>query len=367
MKFVCDKSTILREIAVAQEIISSRNVLSILSNVLLEAENNTLTIKATDLKVGFETNIPVEVLEPGSTTVFCEKFLSIIRSLPDGEIEFEQQEARLIIRPLTKKIDFQLKSIASDKYPELQNIGDDQYFSIAQSDIIEMITQTVFAVSDDETRYFMNGVYFEKQEGALVMVATDGRRLSYIKKDVSGQIPDFSPVIIPPKILNLVKKLSSGEGEMQIAVSEKYIFIRFDNQSIFSNLIDGQFPNYHRVIPEQQPHTIKLDKKAFMDALKRVSLLVEQKSRRIYLNVNEDIILLTSEESEIGIAKEEILCDYKGAETSIAMNYLYLEEPLKVIEGDTIAILFSEAAKAISIVSEPQKDYLHIVMPMQID
>ncbi len=367
MKFTCDKNTIAREISIAQEIISSRNVLSILSNVLLEADNNTLSIKATDLKVGFETTIPVDVEESGSTTVFCDKFLGILRSLPEGEVEFEQQDARLIISPKTKKINFQLKSIASDKYPELQNIDEDKYFSIPQQDILDMITQTVFAVSDDETRFFMNGVYFEKEEEALVMVATDGRRLSYIKKNITGTIPDFSPVIIPPKILNLIKKLSSGEGEMQIAVSEKYIFVRFDNQSIFSNLIDGQFPNYQRVIPEQQPHALKLEKKPLLDALKRVSLLVEQKSRRIYLNINEDVILLNSEESEIGSAKEEIPCEYKGTEASIALNYVYLEEPLKVIEEDKISLLFSEASKAITIVSEPEKEYLHIVMPMQID
>mgnify|MGYP006281621353 FL=1 len=367
MKFVCDKNALFREIAIAQEIISSRNVLSILSNVLLEAENNSLTIKATDLKVGFETVIPVDVLEPGSTTVYCDKYLGILRTLPDGDIEFEQQDARLIIRPVAKKIDFQLKSIASEKYPELQSIGDEHYFSIPQQDVIEMITQTVFAVSDDETRYFMNGVYFEKDGDALVMVATDGRRLSYIKKETSGQIPDFSPVIIPPKVLGLIKKLASGEGEIEMAVSEKYFFVRFDNQSIFSNLIDGQFPNYQRVIPETQPHSIVLDKGDLTDALRRVSLLVEQKSRRIYLSINEGVILLKSEESEIGMAKEEISCDFNGPETSIALNYVYLEEPLRVMDTDKIAILFSEPSKAITLVSEPKDDYLHIVMPMQID
>ncbi len=270
MRFVCDKDTLLREIAIAQEIISSRNVLSILSNVLLEADQNTLNIKATDLKVGFETAIPVDVSEAGSTTVFCEKFLGIIRSLPEGEIEFEQQDSRLIIRPVAKKIDFQLKSIASEKYPELQSTGEDNYFSLPQSEIIDMITQTIFAVSDDETRYFMNGVYLEKVEDSLIMVATDGRRLSFTKKESSSRIPDFSPIIIPPKILGLIKKLASGEGDIRMAVSEKYLFVRFDNRSIFSNLIDGQFPNYQRVIPDAQAHRILLEKKDLMDALRRV-------------------------------------------------------------------------------------------------
>jgi DNA polymerase III subunit beta len=367
MKFTCDKNSILREIAIAQDIISSRNVLSILSNVLIEAANDTLYIKATDLKVGFETKIPVQAQEPGSTTVFCEKFLGILRALPDGEIEFEQQDSRLIIRPVGKKIDFQLKSITAEKFPELQNVSEDKYFSLAQKDLIEMISQTIFAVSDDETRYFMNGVYLEKKEDGLIMVATDGRRLSFIQKPYESEVPDFDPIIIPPKVLGIVRKLISGEGNIDIAVSEKYIFFRFEGQSIFSNLIEGQFPNYQRVIPETQENSIKVDKKDFMEALKRVSLLVEQKSRRIYLSVNGDVLMLKSEESDIGVAKEEVACEFSGPETNIALNYVYLEEPLKVIDEDSISIQFTEPTKAITVVSDPNKDYLHIVMPMQID
>ena len=367
MKFTCDKNTILREISIAQDIISSRNALSILSNVLLEADNNTLTLKATDLKVGFETKIPVEVSTPGSTTIFCEKFLGILRSLPEGEIEFEQVEQRLVIRPLFKKIDFQLKIITSDKYPELQSVSEDKYFSIPQQDIIEMISQTIFAISDDETRYFMNGVYLEQQEGNLVMVATDGRRLSYISRKFEQNIQDFDGVIVPPKILGLIKKLASGEGDLSVAVTEKNLFVQFDNQKISSNLIEGQFPNYKRVIPESQEYNLTVKKDELLNALKRVSLLVELKSRRIYINLGENIFTLNSEESEIGIAKEEIECEYSGPEMSIALNYLYLLEPLKVINSEDVNIEFTESNKALSLNSVPGGDYFHIVMPMQLD
>jgi DNA polymerase-3 subunit beta len=367
MQFVCDKNTILREITIASDIISSRNALSILSNVLLEIEDDHLRIKATDLKVSFETVLPVEVITPGSTTVFCDKFSSILRSLPDGEVEFEQQEARLVIRPKDKKIDFQLKSIASDRFPELQQISEDKYFRVNQKDIIEMITQTIFAVSEDETRYYMNGVFFEKQDSSLVMVATDGRRLSYIKKECEEAIPDFEGVIIPPKVLGLIKKLASGEGELSIAVSEKSIFVSFDNLKLASNLIEGQFPNYSRVIPQEQEHSITVEKAPFLEALKRVSLLVEQKSRRVYLSLMDDVLTLSSEESEIGIAKEELPCDYKGEDANIALNYLYLEDPLKVIEEEEVNIRFTEVNKAITLQPIPQGDYFHIVMPMQLD
>ncbi len=367
MKFTCDKASILREVSVAQDIISSRNALSILSNVLIEVADNTLILKATDLKVGFETQFPVDVAVPGSTTVYCDKFLGILRSLPEGEVEFEQQDTRLVIRPLFKKIDFQLKSITSDKYPEIQEVSRDTFFTVPQVDLIEMITQTIFAISDDETRYFMNGVYFEKSESALIMVATDGRRLSYISKEVDGSIPDFAGVIVPPKVLNLVRKLASGEGDISIAVTDKNIFMQFDNQKISSNLIEGQFPNYRRVIPDAQEHRITINRDELVDALRRVSLLVEQKSRRVYMALNENSLVLNSEESEIGIAREEIACEYSGPETTIALNYLYLMDPLKVINHEEIALEYTEANKAISILSVPPGDYFHIIMPMQLD
>jgi len=367
MKFKCDRNTILREIAIAQDIISSRNALSILSNVLIEADNNTLVIKATDLKVGFETRIPVEVISPGTTTVFCEKLLGILRALPDEQVLFNLEDARLYISPETKRVDFQLKSIASDQYPEIKEIGEENYFEIPQKDLIEMISQTVFAVSDDETRYFMNGVYLENSDGALVMVATDGRRLSYIKKQLDLPIRDFSGVIIPPKVLMLIKKLSSGEGNLSLAVSDKNIFFQFDNQKISSNLIEGQFPNYQRVIPETQEYEIRVDRDELSRALQRVSLLVENKSRRIYLNLSADNITLHSEESEIGVAKEDIPCSYQGPENSIALNYTYVTDPVKVITDKEILIRYSEPNKAITILPNPERDYFHIVMPMQID
>ena len=367
MKFTCDKHTILDEISIAQEIISSRNALSVLSNVFLEVNDNTLLIKATDLKVGFESKIPVEVKQPGSTTVFSDKFLSILRALPDGDVEFEQVENNFIINPVFGSIDFKLKSIASDKFPELQQISGENFFNIAQKDLIEMISQTSFAVSDDETRYFMNGVYLENQENDLVMVATDGRRLSLIRKTFNKLDLSFSPVIIPPKVLHLVKKLCSGEGEVAMAVTDKHVFFEFDNQKLSSNLIEGQFPNYNRVIPEKQDNKILIEKEKLVEALKRVSLLVEQRSRRIYFNIQNNNLVLSSEESEIGIAKEEIPCKFEGPETTIALNYVYLSDPLKVIDDNNLVIEFSEANKAISLTPSGKAEYVHIIMPMQLD
>ena len=367
MKFTCEKSVLIKEISIAQEIISSKNAISILSNVYLEAENDTLLIKATDIKVNFETRVPVTVVDPGSTTVFCEKFLGILNSIPDGEMEFDHTDMKITIKPTFKKIKFQLKSIASDKFPEFPSYDSTQFFDIPIRDFREMVSQTVFAVSDDETRYFMNGVYFEKKDSSLVMVATDGRRLAYIEKKPDVDIPDFKGVIIPPKILNLVMKRSGDEGSISIYVTEKMIFIHFGSYYVSSLLIEGQFPNYKRVIPESQSFSFIVNRVEMLDALKRVSLLVEQKSRRVYLNLESGFISVASEESDIGTANEDIPCQYDGESVSIALNYRYVEEPFKIMDEDMVKILFTEANRAITIQPIPEKDFFHIVMPMQLD
>ncbi len=369
MKFTVERDVIIREIQVAQEIIASRSNMSILSNVLLEADNGNLTIRATDLKVSFETTVPVSTGEAGRTTVFCDKLLGILRSVPAGEIEFEQNPEttgeNFIIRPTFKRIDFRLRSIPADKFPEIQTVAPASYFELPQKQLIEMVSQTIFAVSNDETRFFMNGVYFEYAEDQLVMVATDGRRLSFIGEKEISNVPEFAGVIIPPKVLALVKKLATGEGSVSVAVADKHIFFRFENYQISSALIDGQFPNYRKVIPENQEHSFLVAKDELEEALKRVSLLVE-KSRRIYVELQPKLMTLTSEESEIGRAREEITCDFDGPETNIALNYLYLVEPLRVVDSDTIRVEFTDPGKAITLHSEPASNYFHIVMPMQI-
>ncbi len=307
MKFTVDRETLMKEIGVASEIISSKNALSVLANVLLWAEEGNLGIRATDLKVSFETQIPVEVQTPGRTTVYCDKLLSILRSLPAGDVELEHAHDHITITPKERAADFRLRSIPAEKYPEIQLTSTISYWDLPQAEFIEMITQTAFAVSDDETRYFMNGVFFEQVEGDLVMVATDGRRLSYIKKTPESEPPDFAGVIVPPKVLNLVKKLASGEGTVSLAITEKHLFIEFENQKLSSALIEGQFPNYRRVIPEKQDHVLTVDRAQLSEALKRVSLLVD-KSRRVYLMLAEDSVTLSCDESDIGTASEQLVC-----------------------------------------------------------
>ena len=366
MKFSCERSILFKEISIANEIIASKNAISVLSNIYFEARDGNLTIKATDMKVNFETTVPVDVIEPGSVTVYGDKFYGILNSIPDGEIEFEQVDSKINIKTKVKKARFQLKSIASEKFPEF-TVSAEDFFEVSIKDFKEMIQETIFAISDDETRYFMNGVFFEKTDNKFIMVATDGRRLAYINKPSGAGVGDFSGVIVPPKILNIVMKRAGDEGMAGISVTDKTIFIQFGSYKLSSVLIEGQFPNYRRVIPENQIHHFNVNRLELLDALRRVSLLVEQKSHRVYLGLSSGTASIYCEENDIGNAREEIPCQYHGEEISIALNYRYLEEPFKVMGGDRICIQFTEPNKTITINPVPEKDFFHIVMPMQQD
>ncbi|MDR3174598.1 MAG: DNA polymerase III subunit beta [Treponema sp.] len=366
MKFTCERSFLLKEISIAQEIISSKNVISIYSNIYLEAKDETLLIKATDTKVNFETKVPITVEEAGSITVFGEKFLGILNSSPDGELVFEQKESKIFIKSTVKKANWQLKSIASEKFPEF-TVSTAKFFDLPIKDFKDMVNQTIFAVSDDETRYFMNGVFFEKTEDKVIMVATDGRRLAYISKPASSSIEDFSGIIIPPKILNVLTKRAGDEGSVSISVTDKTIFMKFGSYNLSSVLLEGQFPNYRRVIPENLQNSFSVGRQETLDALRRVSLLVEQKSRRIYLGLSPGSMAVYSEDSELGTAREEIPCKYDGPEVSIALNYHYIEEPFKAMGEEEISIKFGDPTKAITVQPVPERDLFHIIMPMQLD
>lgn len=372
MKFTFDRDAMIHEIAIAQEIISSKNPGSILSNVSLSAQDNTITIKATDFKVNFETQIPVQVLEEGITTVYCDKFMGILNSLPSGEIEFDQtseandeQSIIVTIKPVDKKIKFQMKSMSQEKFPEVQISNDAPYFEVSSKELKRMIAETIFAVSDDETRYFMNGVFFEKQGDNLNLVATDGRRLSFASKQILAGVSDFSPAIVHPKILSIILKHAPEEGNISLAIVEKMIFFKFDNYKFGSVLIEGNFPNYGRVIPENQQYSFSLAKADLVSALKRVALMVDKKSGRIYFNINPEELRITSQQSEMGSADEEIPCAFEGESTVIAFNFRYIEEPLKVIDSDRITFEFTADMKAVTMRPEPASDYFDIIMPMQ--
>lgn len=363
MKFVFDKEILVNEISVAQKIIATKNNATVLSNVYLEALDDVLMIKAADTSGTFQTKIPVETVEKGSAIVFCDKFMNILASIPDGEAEFSLQEKDAVVKSLMTKLKYKLKCMSTDKYPDFVSVDEKSFFSVPAKDFKEMVKKTSFAVSVDTVRYFMTGVFFEKKDNKLVLVATDGRRLSFSAKEVPGLV-DFTSVIVPPKVLNIVIEKLSDEGSVDIAIAEKTIFFKYGNCIFSTNLIDGPFPNYSRVIPASHTGEFIISKKEIDKALKHISVMTD-KVQKILLSVNSDVCSVSSVSKDYGEAKEEIECQYTGEEFTFAINCKYLADFLKVALDEDIIFEFTDELKAVVFKQKSSEDDMYIIMPMQ--
>ena len=205
MKFKYQKSVLLNEISNANDFTSQRNTITMLACVLISISENTMTVKATDQKMGYVSNIDVEGIEDGSVAVLCEKFLEIIRNLPEGDVLIDQTEDKLSISSNENKIE-----------------SEDLFFKVPQRDFTDMIKQVSFAVSDDESKFAMNGALLEKEGNSLVMVATDGRRLSYINRKIENPISDFENITIPSRFLEIIKKHSTNEGIFELGTPKNH-------------------------------------------------------------------------------------------------------------------------------------------------
>ena len=363
MKFIFDKKTLVDEISVAQKIIATKNNATVFSNVYLEAGDNVLTIKAAGSSGTFQTKIPVETVEKGSAKVFCDKLMSILASIPDGEAEFSLQEKDAVVKSLMVKLKYKLKSMLTDIYPDFVSVDEKSFFSVPAKDFKEMVKKTSFAVSVESARYFMTGVFFEKKDNKLVLVATDGRRLSFSAKEVPGLV-DFTSVIVPPKVLNIVIEKLSDEGSVDIAIAGKTIFFKCGNCIFSINLIDGRFPNYNLVIPASHTGEFVISKKEIDKALKHISVMTD-KVQKILLGVNSGVCSVSSVSEEFGEAKEEIDCQYTGEEFTFAINCKYLADFLKVALDEDIIFEFTDELKAVVLKQKSSEDDIYIIMPMQ--
>ncbi|MDR1867287.1 MAG: DNA polymerase III subunit beta [Treponema sp.] len=373
MEFKCERSVILNEVTIARDIVISRSTDSILSYIFLDVYDGFAHLKATDMKVSFETSFPVTVTEPGTVTVFSDKLLAILNTLPEAEITVIKTESHIIIQPShdKKKIKFQLKCIAQDSFPELPQASAEKFFDVPVSLFKFLINQTIFSVSSDESRYFMTGLWFSKTGNKFIMVATDGRRMAYTDIPAEESIPDFDGITVPKKILEIVRKYAGDEGLVSIAVTDRLIFIKIGSYQWASTLIEGAFPNWQRVIPEHQDMTVSINRSALIDAIKHMTVLLA-KEVKIYFKISpaqgEESAQLSVyiDETEVGVAEEKIECSYTGTEeTIIAVNYHYVADPIKVLDSPDVQILFTDPAKAITLKAEPETTSFHIIMPIQ--
>ena len=368
MKFTTSREALLKAITIAQDIITNKSPVSILSNVLLQTADNKVVVKCTNSTVKVVTSFGAEIEEEGELTVFCDKFMSIITSLPMSDVEVSSKENEVLVQPIGKKVKFKIKSLAADKFPIINGFVADQVTEIAAKDLKNLIRNTIFAVSTDQNRYVMTGCYVCKVDNLLTMVATDGRRMSVCNcVDFS---PDFTSAIIPTKFLSVLEKFCSDEGNIQMVTTDKTCSVKAGNLEISTTLIDGQYPMWQKVLPNGLDHSVTVSKKELEDALKCACIMV-QKNGRVQIAIDKGKLEISSPDTEMGSSKQEITAVYDGEPVDIALNALYLNDILKVITADSISIDFTlneekKVTKAL-IVRESENNktsYTHVVMPM---
>ncbi len=372
MKVVLTRGDLLRGVTTVQSAVASKNTMPILANVLLEARDKKLEFVATDLDMGIRCSVPAEIVEKGNITINAKKLSDIVRELPEATVELEIDDSHKMIL-VCQKSNFKVHGLPKDDFPILPEVKKDKVFKIKGALLQEMIRKTIFAVSTDETRYVLNGVYFQVDGGKLRMVATDGHRLAFIQKKLEGKNDDKASVIIPTKTLNELSKVISdlGKGKEDELIVESYVTdnqIKFviEGVEIISRLIEGQFPNYEQVIPKESDKKIEASVSELSSATRRVAILTSEKSNSIRYQAKNGKLSISSKTPDMGEAKEEMDVDYKGEEISIAYNAKYVLDVLKNVGTDTVNIELTQPLSPGILRPKGDADYLCVIMPMRV-
>lgn len=373
MKIQVDKKEFLNLISKAQNVVEKRNTMQVLVNVLLETKTNILKIYATDLEVSLTDEISCQVKEEGKAVINAKSLFDILKELPDGLVSFEKKKNHWIEISKGKSV-FNIVGLNPEEYPVFPTLSTDKFTKINSTTLSEMIEKTIYSVSNDETRYHLNGVFFEKhvkdQKTYFRMVATDGHRLSLVDREVESVSQNFdlgSGIIIPKKGLNELKKiLDFTEGDLEMAVEGAQLIVRTGKTYLFIRLIEGKYPNYQQLIPQNLKLSLEVPRENLLASLKRVSLLSNQKSKGVTFSLTDGKMEITSNNPEMGDAREDIEINYKGEDLKIGFNARYVLDVLSSFNDDNLSISLNDQLSPGLIKPALDNDYKCIVMPMRI-
>ncbi|WP_183999539.1 DNA polymerase III subunit beta [Sphingomonas kyeonggiensis] len=370
MKATIERATLLRGLSHVQSVVERRNTIPILSNVLIEAQpGGALRLMATDLDLQIDETIAAAVDQPGAITVPAHTLFDIVRKLPEGaQVELSASEGRITVN--AGRARFTLSTLPRDDFPMIAEGELPTVFELPAETLKQIIDKTRFAISTEETRYYLNGIYLHVVDEAtpvLRAAATDGHRLARVtvaRPDGADAMPG---VIIPRKCVGELRKLLD-EVDGSIGVSLSNSKIRFDlGQAILtSKLIDGTFPDYTRVIPTANDKLLKLDPKSFMEGVDRVSTIATEKTRAVKMALERDKIILSVTSPENGAAAEEVPGDYAAQGFEIGFNSRYLMDILNQIEGDSVEVHLADAAAPTLIRENDKSPALYVLMPMRV-
>lgn len=372
MKLRVEKKDLLNLIARSQNIIEKRNAMPILVNVLLDAQGTYVKIFATDLEVSLTDQAPAQVKEAGRVAVNAKSLFEIVKELPDAPIDLEKKENNWLKISQNRAV-FNIVGMSPEEYPIFPTFTTREFLKIEPQVFAEMIEKTIYAVSMDETRYHLNGVFLEtKNENnqlSFRMVATDGHRLSLIDKKVDNSVANVNNggVIVPRKGLHEIRKLLDGvENPVELAIEGAQLIVRNETSLLMIRLIEGRYPNYQQLIPQNLREHLLVQREPLLASLKRVSLLSNTKSKGVTLSVSAGRMEITSNNPELGDAKEEIEVQYKGKDIKVGFNAKYILDVLTSMQDEVVRFEFNDQLSPGLIRPHEDTSYTCVVMPMRI-
>ncbi len=374
MELSVRQSDLLRELQLFQGIVERKNTIPILANVLLETDDNgSLQMLATDLEVGLRSRCPAEITAPGSLTIPAKKLYEIVRALPETEIRI-RQGPQGAVELAAEQFDSRMQTLPREDFPTVAEPGAGPMAVLPRAALREMVAKTQFAITGEDTRYFLNGALLILNGERMTLVATDGHRLALAAASRGAEGGETTGAeeqraILPKKTLSeLSRLLSDGDGEVRCQFGENHLFFEIDGRHLISRMIDAQFPAYERVIPQGNDKRIEFERDRLMRAVKRVALLSSERSRAVRFQIDTNAVEVKSSSPEVGEAKEVLDVDYGGAALQICFNAQYVTDFLAAADTDSVGLEFrDEMSQAVmQPVGANGCEYTYVIMPMRV-
>jgi len=372
MELSVRKNDLLRELQLFQGIVERKNTIPILANVLIKANGGgDIQLSATDLEVGLRSRCPAAIVKAGSLTIPAKKLYEIVRALPDTDIRIEQGP-KGAVKVEAERFNSQMQTLPREDFPTLPEPGDGATIALSRAVFREMVTKTQFAITGEDTRYFLNGALFILKPDQMDLVATDGHRLALVtaaREETNDKVDDEIKAILPKKTLwELARLLVDGEGDVRYERGENHLFFEVDGRLLISRMIDAQFPAFEKVIPKGNDKRIEFERDRLTGAIKRVALLSSERSRAVKFQIEKDKVEVTSSSPELGEATEVLAVDYTGEPVQICFNAQYVLDFLGVANTEAVSLEFKdEMSQAVMHpVGGDGFNYTYVIMPMRV-
>jgi DNA polymerase III subunit beta len=367
MKLKITRDNLQQGLAAVGASIPTRTTLPVLSNILIEVGTDSVAMSGTDLDIAVSVTVPAEVDEPGSLTVPAKKLQELARELPEHPVRLSTRGDRLELT--CGRATFRLNGMPRDEFPTFPAVDFSKSWKIQGRVLQELIRQTSFAVSTEESRPILNGVLWQLAEGEMRMVATNGHRLARMRVPSTSADAPKADLIVPPKALAQVERLFSGDDEIEVARSENHIGFRKDGTQVYTRLIEGPYPNYEQVIPKDNDKFAVADRNQLIQVLRRMAVVASDQTHRVRLGFTSNTVRFAVETPDLGEAHEDLEVEYDGEPLDIGFNASYLLEVLRYMPTDEIRLTFRAPERAATIepsAADGAPDYLCLVMPLRL-